>query len=145
MSKISEISTRIQVSPIEPANERRVRALAPIPRNLICMVLLKHHETEKALKVSTSADSSKAKWIPRSMVMLDPEARGDFLVATMLKTSAEERTLSAYGVFREANLTEQQQADLKLAEGLAARGRNRLRVRRGDYSYLGFNGRNDFA
>lgn len=69
------------------------RTLAPIPGNLTCLVLIKHAETEKALLVSDNGDPSKARWVPKSMLMIEPGDRGEFIVATMPKLIAEQRGL----------------------------------------------------
>lgn len=62
--------------------------------DMTCLVLVRHHQTDKAIKVSDTGDGAKAVWIPKSMVVIEqPSARG-ILVASMPKAFAEQKRLS---------------------------------------------------
>jgi len=118
------------------------RALAPIPGNLTCLVLIKHHETDKALKVSDDGDASKAVWLPRSMLIIEPGDRGEFIVATLPKLIADRKRLYPRSIDHRSEWGEARLRLLVEAQSLAARNRNRLRSYRDP---LPFPGRNAFA
>jgi hypothetical protein len=140
MRKPSE-SSNVVTLPSRPASFPR-RQLAPIPGNLTCLVLIKHSETEKALRVSDNGDELQAVWIPKSMVILEPGERGNILVVTLLKVIADQKRLYPRIIDHTSGWTEAQLRALSEAESLAARNRNRLRNRRDP---LPFPGRNAFA
>lgn len=127
--------------PHAPASFAR-RAIASNPMaHVTCLVLVKHHETEKALLVSDNGDAVGAVWVPKSMLWLDQADRGRFIVATMSKGFAEQKRL--YPRFIDpARFLAEEIASLREAEGLAARTRNRLRGHRDPLPYPG---RNAFA
>jgi hypothetical protein len=127
--------------PARPSVSYPRRTLAPIPGNMTCLVLIKHGETAKALLVSDNGDQSRARWCPKSMLIIEPGDRGKFLVATMPKLIAEQRSFYPRPIDREA-FTETQLRLLCEAESLAARNRNRLRNHQGSLPYPG---RNAFA
>ena len=123
------------------------RSLAPIPGNMTCLVLVKHGETDNELLVSDGGSmSTKAEWVPKSMLILDPAAPGKtFLVATLMKNVADQKRLSPYAFIDPQSClwNEQQLSELEAAKSLAARNRNRLRNHHG--ATLGHFGRNQFA
>ncbi len=46
------------------------RPIAPLDRGMTCIVLVRHHETKLAIKVSDTGDASKAVWVPKAMVII---------------------------------------------------------------------------
>lgn len=119
------------------------RSLAPLPGNMTCMVLVQHGESDKALFVSACGDFSKAVWCPKAMLIVEPNARENFIVATMPKIVAEQKGLSPYASIDESWLSPQALDALNEAKGIAARNRNRLRRYKGPMGWSG--GRNVFA
>lgn len=118
------------------------RALAPIPGNLTCLVLIRHFETPTALLVSDDGDAAKAVWLPKSMLILEPGDRGEFIVATLPKIIAERKRLYPRSIDHASEWGELRLRLLVEAQSLAARNRNRLRNFRDP---LPFPGRNMFA
>jgi hypothetical protein len=118
------------------------RTLAPIPGNMTCLVLIKHYETPKALLVSDDGDEARAVWLPRSMLILEPGDRGEFIVATLPKLIAERKRLTPRAIDHRSEWGELRLRLLVEAQSLAARNRNRLRNYR---SPLPYPGRNAFA
>lgn len=120
----------------------------PLPKvfaEFTCLVLIKHHETAKALLVSDDGDAVGAVWIPRAMVGTDKTDRGRFLVATVSKAFAGEKRIGV-GHFKlewTDRLTPDERVQLKSAEELARRTRQRFNGYRP--STLGYMGRNEFA
>jgi hypothetical protein len=128
--------------PAPPARSFGRRPIAPIFGHLTCLVLVKHHETEKALFVSDDGDPIGAVWVPKAMLVIEPGDRGRFIVATVSKTFAEQKRLYPRFIDR-ARFCIEEIASLEAAESLAARKRNRLRNYREPMGWSG--GRNVFA
>ena len=135
-------SSNISIFPAKPTYFPR-RALAPIPGNLTCMVLVKHDSTEKALYVSDDGDPAHGVWIPRSWLIIEPGERDVFLVALMLKISAQRKRLSEHKYLKpDESWSAEKTAAYEETFALACRKRNRLRNHQ---QPLPFPGRNAFA
>jgi hypothetical protein len=117
------------------------RPIAPINGDMTCLVLVRHLSSEKALRVSDNGDAVGAVWVPKALLILDPAAQGRFIVATMSKAFARQKRLDVRFIDPERYLPEER-VDLALAEGLAARNRNRMRR---PHDPLPYPGRNAFA
>lgn len=117
------------------------RALAPIPGNLTCLVLIRRYETPRAILVSDDGDEAKAVWLPKSMLILEPGDR-EFIVATLPRIIAERKRLYPRSIDHRSEWGELRLRLLVEAQSLAARNRNRLRNFRDP---LPFPGRNAFA
>jgi hypothetical protein len=120
----------------------------PLPKVLVsftCIVLVKHHETAKAMLVSTDGDAVGAVWCPKAMLGLDQVDRGRFLVATVSKAFAGQKRLDVGHLKLEwtDQLTPEERIQLKSAEELARRTRQRFNGTRAPMSWNG--GRNVFA
>lgn len=120
----------------------------PLPKVFVeftCIVLIKHHETNKALLVSTDGDAVGAVWCPKAMLGLDRVDRGRFLVATVSKAFAGQKRIDIGHLKLEwtDRLTPEERTQLKSAEELARRTRQRFNGTRS--STLSHFGRNEFA
>jgi hypothetical protein len=120
----------------------------PLPKVFVeftCIVLVKHHETAKAVLVSTAGDAVGAVWVPKAMLGLDKTDRGRFLVATVSKAFAGQKRLDVGHLKLEwtDQLTPEERTQLKSAEELARRTRQRFNGYRP--STLSHFGRNEFA
>lgn len=144
MRKLSEITAPIL--PAAPAGRSFDRR--PLPKVFVeftCIVLIKHHETAKALLVSTDGDAVGAVWVPKAMLGLDHADRGRFLVATVSKAFAGQKRIDVGHLNLEwtDRLTPEERTQLKSAEELARRTRRRFNGTRDQMSWSG--GRNVFA
>lgn len=140
MRKSPQSSNIVSFSP-RPVTFGR-RPIAPVTGNLTCLVLVKHHETEKALFVSDDGNAVGAVWVPKALLIIEPGERGNFIVATMSKGFSDQKRL--YPRFIDpSRFTKERAADLEEAGSLAARNRNRLRCYRAPMGWNG--GRNVFA
>ena len=145
MRKLSEITAPLLPSaPAGRSYDRRpVKAFL---NSLTCLVLVKHQETAKAVLVSTDGDAVGAVWCPKAMLGLDNIDRGRFLVATVSKAFAGQKRIDVGHLKLEwtDRLNPEERAQLRSAEELARRTRQRFRGDRGrmSSSYLG---RNEFA
>jgi len=117
------------------------RTLTPTLSAVTCLALCVHHETEKALLVSDCADQVRAVWCPKSLLSLDPNLSGEFIVATMAKRLAEQKNLHPRAIDTEGWL-ESRIVALSDAQGRAARKRNQYR---NHHEPLPYPGRNAFA
>ena len=144
MRKFSQITAPLL--PVAPAGRSYDRR--PLPRAFAaftCIVLYRHHETAKALLVSTDGDAVGAVWIPKAMAGIDQADRGKFIVATVSKAFAGEKR-NDVGHFKlewTDRLTPEERVQLKSAEELARRTRQRFNGTRDQMSWSG--GRNVFA
>lgn len=99
------------------------RPIASVWRGLTCLVLVRHYQTDKAIKVSDTGDSSKAVWIPKAMVTIEQPSERGILVVTISKTFAEQKNL--HPRFIDPAQFNQATADvLRDANARAARKRN---------------------
>jgi hypothetical protein len=120
----------------------------PLPRvfaEFTCLVLVKHHETAKALLVSDDGDAVGAVWVPKAMLGLDKTDRGRFLVATVSKAFAGQKRIDV-GHFKDEwleRLTPDETAHLIAAQEAAKRSRQQFSGYRP--SGLSHFGRNEFA
>ncbi|KGT75833.1 hypothetical protein MA20_32105 [Bradyrhizobium japonicum] len=69
------------------------RQVTPSSLGVTCLVLVRHHQTDKAILVSDCGVYAKAVWVPKAMLTIhEPSERG-VLVATMSKAFAEQKDL----------------------------------------------------
>jgi hypothetical protein len=120
MRTSSKTSSVIPFPAPRPFARRPIASSAP---GMTCMVLVRHHQTDKAILVSDTGIYSAAVWIPKSMVTIEmPSSRG-ILVASMSKAFAQQKNLHERAIdptlFNEA--TREVLAD---ANARAARKRN---------------------
>lgn len=123
-----------------PPSYGRRRLTASLPA-VTCLALCVHHQTEKALLVSDCADQARAVWCPKSLLSLDPNVSGEFIVATMAKRLAEQKNLHPRAIDTEGWI-ESRIIALSDAQGRAARKRNQYRNHQQPLPYPG---RNAFA
>jgi hypothetical protein len=117
------------------------RPILPSYRGVTCLVLVRHGQTDKAIKVSDTGESARAVWIPKAMVTIEQPSERGILVATMSKTFAEQKNL--HPRFIDPALFNQATAEvLSDAVTRAARKRN---FYRGHRDPLPYPGRNAFA
>lgn len=117
-------TANIVAFPARPTFERR--SVQSFWRGLTCIVLVRHGQTDKAIKVSDNGDSAKAVWVPKAMVTIEMPSERGILVATMSKAFAEQKRLSP----RFIDPTQFNQATAEVlaeAEARAARKRNSYR------------------
>ena len=69
------------------------RPILPSYRGVTCLVLVRHFQTDRAIKVSDTGDVAKAVWIPKAMVTIEQPSEHGILVATMSKSFAEQKDL----------------------------------------------------
>jgi hypothetical protein len=69
------------------------RPILPSYRGVTCLVLVRHHQTDKAVLVSDTGVASKSVWIPKAMVTIEQPSERGILVATISKTFAEQKNL----------------------------------------------------
>jgi hypothetical protein len=121
------------------------RTLPKVFAEFTCILLIKHHETAKAMLVSTDGDAVGAVWVPKAMLGLDSMDRGRFLVATVSKAFAGQKRLDIGHLKLEwtDRLTPEERTQLRSAEELARRTRQRFNGTRAQMSWSG--GRNVFA
>lgn len=82
MRRVADFADRVTAGIATRGNERRqVRPSAPV--QMTCLCLVRHYQTEKAVKVSSSGDSTKAVWLPKYMVTIEPGSERGILVVTM--------------------------------------------------------------
>lgn len=127
MRKSLESSSNVTPFPHQPRAAFPRRQLAPIPGELTCLVLIKHGETLKALKVSDCGIEAKAVWIPKAWLIIDVRSSEKFLVATLSKVVANHKRLLPRFIDHASGWSEDELKALAEAESLAARNRNRLR------------------
>lgn len=117
------------------------RPILPSYRGVTCLVLVRHHQTDKAILVSDTGDRTKAVWIPKAMVSIEPPSEYGILVATMSKVFAEQKNLHP-------RFIDPAQFNQATAEALAEAGARAARKRnfyRGYRQPLPYPGRNMFA
>ncbi|MDX3971109.1 MAG: hypothetical protein QHD01_31570 [Bradyrhizobium sp.] len=69
------------------------RQIIPSSPGMVCLPLIRHGETAKALLVSDCGIYGKAVWVPKAMLTIhEPSERG-VLVATMSRAFAEKKDL----------------------------------------------------
>jgi hypothetical protein len=110
------------------------RPIWPAWRGLTCLVLVRHHQTDKAIKVSTTGDASHAVWIPKLMVTIEQPSDRGILVATMSKAFAEQKNLHPRFI-DPAQFNEATAEVLAEANARAARKRNFYRGYRAPTPY----------
>jgi len=117
------------------------RPILPSYRGVTCLVLVRHHQTDKALLVSDTGDAARAIWISKAMVTIEQPSERGILVATMSKTFAEQKNLHPRFI-DPAQFNEATAEVLREANARAARKRN---FYRGYREPLAYPGRNAFA
>lgn len=146
MRKLSEITASIlPAAPAGRSYERR--SVKSFYAHITCLVLVRHQESAsgKALYVSDDGDPLNAVWCPKAMLGLDKVDRGRFLVATVSKAFAGQKRLDVGHLKLEwtDRLTPEERVQLRSAEELARRTRQRFNGTRAQMSWSG--GRNVFA
>lgn len=89
---VSDPSNVIRLPSPAPSCGRR--PILPSYRGVTCLVLVRHGQTDKAIKVSDTGDYTKAVWIPKAMVTIDQPSDRGILVVTISKTFAEQKRLA---------------------------------------------------
>lgn len=90
MRKLLQSSNVVFVGRPRGSDRRQVTPSSP---GVVCLVLVRHGETPKAILVSDCGIYAKAVWVPKAMVTIhEPSERG-ILVATMSKAFAEQKNL----------------------------------------------------
>jgi hypothetical protein len=138
----SPVSSTVTPFPVPSSRSHDRRPLASFFGHLTCLVLVKHHATDKALFVSDDGDAVGAVWAPRAMLSIDPADRGKYLVATLSQAFAAQKRLEVRFIDHD-RLTPEESAQLGQAQELAKRTRQRLNGSRAPMAWSG--GRNAFA
>lgn len=141
MRKLSEVTApilpRLEARP-RSFDRRRVRAVFD---SLTCIVLVKHQEEPTQLFVSDDGDATGAVWLHKAPILIHPKDRGNFLVVTLTRSLAQQKSLSPR-ILDWDRYTPDERAMLKDAVDTAKRTRDRLG---GRIQPLPFPGRNAFA
>jgi hypothetical protein len=121
-------------SEVVPISGRRAvfgrRPILPSYTGVTALVLVRHHQTDKAILVSDTGIRASAVWIPKAMVTIElPSDRG-ILVATISKTFADQKGLCAHRIIDPSLFNEATAEVLREANARAARKRNFYRGHR---------------
>lgn len=90
MRKLADITSDIVGFSTLPSPRRH---LAPRDLGMTCLVLVRHHETPKAILVSDTGIYANAVWIPKAMVVIEMPSERGILVASMSKAFAQQKKL----------------------------------------------------
>ncbi|WP_036010617.1 hypothetical protein [Bradyrhizobium yuanmingense] len=105
------------------------RQVTPSSPGVTCLVLVRHGETAKAIRVSDCGIYAKSVWVPKAMVTIEQPSERGILVATMSKAFAEKKDL--HPRFIDPEMFNQATREvLELAVARAARKRNSYRGHR---------------
>ena len=136
MRTVSRSSTIVPFPTVRISYGRR--PIVSSCQGVTCLVLIRHAETEKALKVSDTGDATKAVWIPKLMVAIEQPSERGIMVATMSKVFAEQKNL--HPRFIDLALFNEATAEvLREAIARAARKRNLYRGHREGSRWLNQN------
>lgn len=109
------------------------RQVTPSIVGVTCLVLVRHHQTEKAILVSDCGIYAKAVWVPKAMVTIEQPSERGILVATMSKAFAEQKNL--HPRFIDPTLFNQATREvLDVAVARAAKKRNLYRGHRSPHA-----------
>lgn len=126
MRKLLQSSNIIHVGRLRGSDRRQVTPSIP---GVTCLVLVRHHQTEKAILVSDCGVYAKAVCVPKAMVTIEQPSDRGILVATMSKAFAEQKNL--HPRFIDPSLFNQATREvLDAAVARAARKRNLYRGHR---------------
>lgn len=82
MRHVSKFTDKVTARIATRGFERR-QVRPSSPGMMTCLCLVRHHQTDKAIKVSSCGDLAKAVWLPKYMVTIEPNSERGILVVTM--------------------------------------------------------------
>lgn len=113
MRSLRSITTPIiETTRARPHDRRPVRAVFD---SLICLCLFKHDETETQLYVSHNDDPLCAVWIRKQPVLIDPRFPGKFVVITLTRQLAQEKSLATFPILDFDRYTPDERKQLQAA------------------------------
>lgn len=146
MRSLSQISAPLlptrNDSPRSYARRRRDR----VTSGLTVLCLFKHDESATEIFVSHNDDPLAAVWISKQPLPIDPRFSGRFVVVTLTKQMAQEKSLAVFPILDFDKYLPEERKQLQAAIDAAWRARTRHRSAAGyTTSSMGHMGRNSWA